>query len=73
VAEILGVSKKTLSKIINEKGTITPDMALRLGRAFDTTPDFWLSLQKNFAIRFVFQEALSITQLFQAVFLHIRG
>jgi antitoxin HigA-1 len=48
MAEILGVSRKTLSKIINEKGTITPDMALRLARAFDTTPDFWLNLQKNF-------------------------
>ena len=44
----LGVSRKTLSKIINERGAITPDMALRLSRAFDTTPDFWLNLQKNF-------------------------
>ena len=48
MAENLGVSRKTLSKIINERGTITPDMALRLSRAFDTTPDFWLNLQKNF-------------------------
>jgi len=48
MAENLGVSRKTLSKIINERGAITPDMALRLSRAFDTTPDFWLNLQKNF-------------------------
>lgn len=48
MAAILGVSRKTLSKIINERGAITPDMALRLSRAFDTTPDFWLNLQKNF-------------------------
>jgi len=47
MAELLGVSRKTLSKIINERGSITPDMALRLSRAFDTTPDFWLTLQKN--------------------------
>lgn len=44
----LGVSRKTLSKIINERGSITPDMALRLSRAFDTTADLWLNLQKNF-------------------------
>lgn len=44
----LGISRKTLSKILNEKGSITPDMALRLARAFDTTPDLWLNLQKNF-------------------------
>ncbi len=48
MADTLGVSRKTLSKIINERGAITPDMALRLSRAFDTTPDFWLNLQKNF-------------------------
>jgi plasmid maintenance system antidote protein VapI len=44
----IDVSRKTLSKIINERGAITPDMALLISRAFDTTPDFWLKLQKNF-------------------------
>jgi len=48
MADTLGVSRKTLSKIINERGAIMPDMALRLSRAFDTTPDLWLNLQKNY-------------------------
>ncbi len=48
MASILGVSRKTLSKIINENGAVTPDMALRLSRAFDTSPDLWLNLQKNY-------------------------
>jgi len=48
MAEILGVSRKTLSKIVNERGSITPDMALRLSRAFHTTPDLWMNLQQNF-------------------------
>jgi antitoxin HigA-1 len=48
LASVLGVSRKTLSKIVNARGAITPDMALRLSRAFDTTPIFWLNLQKNF-------------------------
>ena len=48
MAAILGVSRKTLSKIINEHGAVTPDMALRLSRAFDTTPELWLNLQKNY-------------------------
>ena len=47
-ASVLGISRKTLSKIINERGSITPDMALRLSRALNTTPDFWLNLQKNY-------------------------
>jgi addiction module HigA family antidote len=46
----IGVSRKTLSKIINERGSITPDMALRLSRAFDTTPLFWLNLQKYYEL-----------------------
>ncbi len=46
-ASVLGISRKTLSKILNGKGAITPDMALRLSRAFNTTADFWLNLQKN--------------------------
>lgn len=48
MASNLGVSRKTLSKIINSRGSITPEMALRLSRAFDTTPDFWMNLQKNY-------------------------
>ncbi len=48
MASILGVSRKTLSKLINERGAVTPDMSLRLSRAFDTTPDLWLNLQKNY-------------------------
>ena len=48
MASNLGVSRKTLSKIVNERGAITPDMALRLARAFDTTADLWMNLQKNY-------------------------
>ena len=47
LAATLGVSRKTLSKIINERGALSPDMALRLARAFDTTPEFWLNLQNH--------------------------
>ena len=48
MALALGVSRKTLSKIINERGAITPEMALRLSRAFETTPELWLNLQKKY-------------------------
>jgi addiction module HigA family antidote len=43
----LGVSRKTLSKIVNEHASVTPDMALRLSQAFNTTPELWLNLQRN--------------------------
>ena len=48
LAETLGVSRKTISKIVNEHGSITPDMALRLSKAFKTTPELWLNLQQNY-------------------------
>jgi len=48
LADILGVSRKTVSKIVNERGAITSDMALRLSRAFKTTPELWLNLQRNY-------------------------
>lgn len=63
---ILGISRKTLSKIINERGGITPDMALRLSRALDTTPDLWMNLQKNIDLweaSYVSQEWKSVKQL----------
>jgi addiction module HigA family antidote len=48
LASVLGVSRKTVSKLANERGSITPDMALRLSRAFGTSPDLWMNLQKNY-------------------------
>ena len=48
MAKTLGISRKTLSKIINGRGSVTPDMALRLSRAFETTPILWLNLQRDY-------------------------
>ena len=45
LAAKLGVSRNTLSSIINERAGVSADMALRLGRAFKTNPDLWLKLK----------------------------
>lgn len=47
-ARRLAVSRKTASKIINGRGAITPEMALRLARAFNTSPEHWLGLQLEY-------------------------
>ena len=44
---MLNVSRKTVSKIVNGHGSVTPDMALRLSVTFDTTPELWLNMQSN--------------------------
>jgi len=47
LAEHLGISRKHLSQVLHEKASVTSSLALRLARAFDTTPDLWLNLQRK--------------------------
>ena len=43
----IGVSRLTVSEILNEKRTITPDMAMRLGKALGNGPQIWLRMQQT--------------------------
>ncbi len=45
-AELIGVSRKTISSIINGRAPITVDMAMRLSVALNTTPELWLNMQQ---------------------------
>ena len=56
VADDLGVSRKTISKIMNERGAITPEMALRLSKAFSTSAELWMNLQTNYDLWVVSQK-----------------
>lgn len=47
-AEALGVSRKTLSTLLNGSAGISPEMALRLSKVFGRTPEAWLRLQLQF-------------------------
>ena len=47
-AEALGVSRKTLSAILNCRSGISPEMAIRLAKAFDTTPESWMNQQMQY-------------------------
>lgn len=44
-AEQLGISRKTLSKVLNCRGAITPEMAVRLEKAFKPRAESWLNHQ----------------------------
>jgi len=44
-AERLGVTRQTLSRVINEKTAVSPEMAIRLSKAFGSTPEHWLRMQ----------------------------
>ena len=45
---LLGISRLSLSRIVNEKGGITPNIALRIEKVFGGKADFWLRLQRNY-------------------------
>ena len=47
-AKALGVSRKTLSAILNARAGVSPEMAVRLSIAFDTTAESWLNQQVQY-------------------------
>jgi len=47
-ARSLGVSRKTLSSILNGRSGVSPEMAVRLSIAFDTTAESWLNQQVQY-------------------------
>ncbi len=59
-AKILGVTRPTLSKLVNSKAALSPEMAIRLSKALGSTPDFWLRLQLNYDLAQVHEKADAI-------------
>ena len=47
-ATVLGVTRPTISKLVNGRASVSPEMAIRLSKAFGSTPEFWLRLQLNY-------------------------
>ena len=48
IARLLGISRKTLYDILDEKQPITPAMALRIGKLCGNGPMLWLNLQVKY-------------------------
>lgn len=47
LADAMGVSRRTVNELCNNKRTVTVDMALMLSRTLGTTAEFWLNLQQK--------------------------
>jgi addiction module HigA family antidote len=47
-AKVLGVSRQALNNLLNGKSGVTPEMAIRLEKAFGGTADTWLRMQMNY-------------------------
>jgi addiction module HigA family antidote len=46
LADHLGCDVKVINRIVNSRTAVAPEMALKLGAAFQTSPEFWLNAQK---------------------------
>ncbi len=46
LASALGVSRQSINELLRERRAVSPEMALRLGKFFGNSADFWLNLQR---------------------------
>lgn len=47
LASSLGVSRQSINELLRERRAVSPEMALRLGKFFGNSADFWLNLQRS--------------------------
>jgi addiction module HigA family antidote len=46
LADSLAVSRQSINELLRERRALSPEMALRLGRLFNNSPEFWLNAQR---------------------------
>jgi addiction module HigA family antidote len=62
-AQKLGVSRFTLSELVNGKRGISPEMAVRLSKAFGASAESWLAQQAQYDLAQVNQERIKVKRL----------
>ena len=63
-ARLLGVSRKALSEFINEKSSLSPEMAIRIGRATNTSAESWMNMQQKLTLWNAYQNEPKNVKLF---------
>jgi antitoxin HigA-1 len=56
----LGVTRQALNNLVNGKSGISPEMAIRLSKAFGSTPEFWLRLQLQYDLAQIRQDKIRV-------------
>jgi addiction module HigA family antidote len=49
-AQRFGVTRQTLNNVVNERAAISPEMAIRLSKAFGSGPEVWLGMQMEYEL-----------------------
>jgi len=66
-AQMMGVTRKTLSELVNEKSTCTVQMALRMAQATNTSAESWLAMQIKLDLWKARQKKLKPLQVFPKI------
>lgn len=56
-ARVLGVTRQTLNNVVNEKSAISPEMAIRLEKAFGSTAATWVRMQGTYDLAVAMRDA----------------
>jgi antitoxin HigA-1 len=59
-AKVLGVTRQALNNLVNAKAGISPEMAVRLSKAFGGSPEVWLRLQANYDLAQLRQHRIDV-------------
>jgi antitoxin HigA-1 len=59
-ARVLGVTRQALNNLVNGKAGISPEMAVRISKAFGGSPEMWLRLQANYDLARVRQDEIDV-------------
>ena len=65
-AKDLGVTRKTLSELVNRKASLSPEMAVRIGMATGTSPESWLTMQMKLDLWTATQKERKVQQFRRA-------
>lgn len=49
-ARMLGISRKALSEFVHEKASLSPQMAIRIGKATNTSVESWMNMQQKLTL-----------------------
>src|SRR5205809_4823093 len=61
-AKVLGVTRQALNNLVNGKAGISPEMAIRLSKAFGADAETWLRMQLNYDLASVAQDQIDVSR-----------
>jgi addiction module HigA family antidote len=59
-AQVLGVTRQALNNLVNGKAGVSPEMAVRVSKAFGGGPEMWLRLQANYDLARLRQDEIDV-------------